>query len=65
MLAAELEVDFTAVATIGLGGHIFDRAVVANPDGGASSPTQIVEVLSRAGRIRCWPRYRQGIGWSA
>jgi predicted NBD/HSP70 family sugar kinase len=46
VLAAELEVDFTAVATIGLGGHIFDKAKVANPDGGASTPDQIIEVLS-------------------
>jgi predicted NBD/HSP70 family sugar kinase len=46
VLAAELEVDFTAVATIGLGGHIYDKASVANPDGGASSPEQIIELLS-------------------
>ena len=46
MLAAELEVDFTAVATIGLGGHIFDKAKVANPDGVTGSPEQIIDVLA-------------------
>jgi len=50
VLAVELEVDFTAVATIGLGGHIFDRARVANPGGGTSSPEQIVEVLAQLAR---------------
>jgi predicted NBD/HSP70 family sugar kinase len=46
VLSAELEVDFTAVATIGLGGHIFDKAKVANPDGATGSPEQIIDVLA-------------------
>lgn len=31
VLAVELEVDYTAVATIGLGGHIYERVVAPNP----------------------------------
>jgi predicted NBD/HSP70 family sugar kinase len=46
VLAVELEVDFTAAATIGLGGHIFDRVRVQNPEG-ATAPEQIVDQLER------------------
>ena len=49
VLAVELEVDFTAVATIGLGGHIFARAKVANPEG-TGSPEQIIDVLATLAR---------------
>src|SRR5918994_4232351 len=33
VLAVELEVDFMAVATVGLGGHIFDKVRVAHSSG--------------------------------
>ena len=45
VLAVELEVDFTAAATIGLGGHIFDKVRVANP-AGADSPEAIIDMLA-------------------
>ena len=45
VLAVELEVDFTAAATIGLGGHIFDKVRVANPIG-AESPEAIIDMLA-------------------
>jgi predicted NBD/HSP70 family sugar kinase len=40
VLAAELEVDYTAVATIGLGGHILDRVVAPTPS--TSAPPGVV-----------------------
>ena len=46
VLAVELEVDFTAAATIGLGGHVFDRVRVQNP-AGATAPEQIVALLAQ------------------
>ncbi len=54
-LAVELEVDYTAVATIGLGGQIFDEARSGNPSP-TSSPEQIVELLTRlAAPLRAQP----------
>ena len=43
-LAVELEVDFTVVSTVGLGGHIFDTVRVSNPNPEAS-PETIVAML--------------------
>lgn len=45
VLAVELEVDFMAVATVGLGGHIFDRAKVAHSSG-PLAPMETVEYLA-------------------
>jgi predicted NBD/HSP70 family sugar kinase len=45
VLAVELEVDFMAVATVGLGGHIFDKVRVAHPSG-PQSPMETVEQLA-------------------
>lgn len=45
VLAVELEVDSTAVATVGLGGHIFDRVRVPNA-AGPQSPGATVEHLA-------------------
>ena len=44
-LAIELEVDYTAVATVGLGGHIFDKVRVSNPHHQAT-PETIVGMLN-------------------
>lgn len=45
MLAVELEVDSVTVATVGLGGHIFDRSRI--PKGpGPSTPEEVVEDLA-------------------
>lgn len=44
-LAVELEVDYTAAATVGLGGHIFSRVRADNPHH-ASSPETIVAMLT-------------------
>lgn len=46
VLAVELEVDYTAAATIGLGGHIFDTVRVSNPVDDAS-PDAIVAMLAQ------------------
>ena len=45
MLAVELEVDFMAVATVGLGGHIFDKVRVAHSVG-PQTPLETVEHLA-------------------
>lgn len=45
VLAVELEVDFMAVATVGLGGHIFEKARVAHSSG-RPSPMETVEHLA-------------------
>lgn len=45
VLAVELEVDFTAVAAIGLGGHSFGRIRTANPHRGAE-PERIVALVA-------------------
>jgi predicted NBD/HSP70 family sugar kinase len=45
VVAAELEVDFTSVATIGLGGHIFERVVAPNQTA-STSPEQVLETLT-------------------
>jgi len=44
-LAVELEVDYTVVSTVGLGGHIFDTARASNPSPDAP-PGTIVTLLS-------------------
>ncbi|MDY7100012.1 MAG: ROK family transcriptional regulator [Actinomycetota bacterium] len=44
-LAVELEVDFTAVAAIGLGGHVFGRRRTANPHGD-DGPERIVGLVA-------------------
>jgi len=44
-LAIELEVDYTAAATVGLGGHIFSRVRADNPHH-ESSPETIVAMLT-------------------
>lgn len=46
VLAVELEVDSMAVATVGLGGHIFDKARVANTSG-PQGPSDTVALLAR------------------
>jgi predicted NBD/HSP70 family sugar kinase len=49
VLAVELEVDSTAVATVGLGGHIFEMTRVANPSGGNTpeeTTTKLAELSS-------------------
>lgn len=46
VLAVELEVDSTAVATVGLGGHIFEKVRVANTQG-PQSPGVTVARLAR------------------
>lgn len=46
VLAVELEVDSMAVATVGLGGHIFDKVRVANT-AGPQSPGDTVAQLAR------------------
>lgn len=43
-LAVELEVDYTVVATVGLGGHIFDTARASNPSPDAP-PDTVVALL--------------------
>jgi predicted NBD/HSP70 family sugar kinase len=45
VLAVELEVDFMAVATVGLGGHIFDKVRVAHSSG-PQTPMETVEHLA-------------------
>jgi predicted NBD/HSP70 family sugar kinase len=45
VLAVELEVDFMAVATVGLGGRIFDKVKVAHA-GGPETPLDTVEHLA-------------------
>lgn len=50
VLAIELEVESIALATIGLGGHIFDEAKVAHPDGHPGDPIDTVRELVRIGR---------------
>jgi predicted NBD/HSP70 family sugar kinase len=49
VLAVELEVDSLAMATIGLGGHIFGRVRVPHPWGSAGSPATTVAELARLG----------------
>src|SRR5690606_28100200 len=44
-LAIELEVDYTAVATVGLGGHIFESARASNPSPDAP-PDTVVALLA-------------------
>jgi predicted NBD/HSP70 family sugar kinase len=44
VLAVELEVDSLTVATVGLGGHIFDKVTVSNPVD-QQSPTEVVTRL--------------------
>lgn len=46
VLAVEFEVDSMAVATVGLGGHVFDKARVAHAPG-SHPPRQVVDQLSR------------------
>jgi predicted NBD/HSP70 family sugar kinase len=46
VLAVELEVDSTAAATIGLGGHIFEKARIANEAGG-TNPQQMIKGMAR------------------
>jgi predicted NBD/HSP70 family sugar kinase/predicted transcriptional regulator len=43
-LAVELEVDSVSVATVGLGGHIFDKSSMSNPVG-QQSPAEVVARL--------------------
>lgn len=45
VLAVELEVDFMAVATVGLGGHIFDKVRVGH-SAGPRTPLETVEHLA-------------------
>ena len=45
VLAIELEVDSTAMATVGLGGHIFEKVRVPNT-AGPRSPTETVDYLA-------------------
>lgn len=45
VLAVELEVDYMAVATVGLGGHIFDKVRVAHSSG-PQTPMETVEQLA-------------------
>lgn len=49
VLAAELEVDSMAVATVGLGGHIFDEVRIPTPQG-SRSPAGVVGELAQLGR---------------
>jgi predicted NBD/HSP70 family sugar kinase len=46
VLAVETEVDFTSAATVGLGGHIFERATMQIPPG-SNSPEYVVAELTR------------------
>lgn len=50
MLAIEIEVESIALATIGLGGHIFDETRVAHPDGHPGNPIDTVKEMVRIGR---------------
>ncbi len=49
VLAVEFEVDSMAVATVGLGGHVFDKARVAHAPG-THPPREVVDQLSRLAR---------------
>ncbi|HJQ77324.1 MAG TPA: ROK family transcriptional regulator [Acidimicrobiia bacterium] len=49
VLAVELEVDSMAVATVGLGGELFDSVRVANPPA-RRTPREVVDELARRGR---------------
>jgi predicted NBD/HSP70 family sugar kinase len=66
VLAAELEVDFTAVATIGLGGHVFDTVRAPNSPG-AGSPAEIVAAVARLAEplLAALPAGRHVIGVGA
>jgi predicted NBD/HSP70 family sugar kinase len=47
VLAVELEVDSMALATVGLGGHIFGKVRVPHPAGGIGAPETTVAALAR------------------
>lgn len=66
VLAVELEVDYTSVATIGLGGHVFDRAVAANPTPAAPPPI-VVDHLAQLATplLQALPRDHRLVGVGA
>lgn len=62
VLAVELEVDYTAVATIGLGGHIFERVVAPNPSPAAPPDVVLAHLHSMATPLLDLPKGHRFVG---
>lgn len=66
VLAIEISVDSTAVATIGIGGHIFDQVRVARPRGHPSPTDTVHQAAALAGPLlEKLPPSRQLVGVGA